>query len=42
MRRSTAINNIVNWVLDDVISLDELDDFSDDLKEVVKFFVEKW
>lgn len=42
MRRSTAINNIVNLVLDDVISLDELDDFSDDLKEAVKFIVEKW
>lgn len=42
MRRSTAINNIVSLVLDEVISLDELDDFSDDLKEAVKFIVEKW
>lgn len=42
MRRSTAINNIVNLVLDDVISLDELDDFSVDLKEAVKFIVDKW
>ena len=42
MRRSTAINNIVNLVLDDVISLNELDDFSDDLQEAVKFIVDKW
>lgn len=42
MRRSTAINNIVNLVLDDVISLEELDDFSVDLKEAVKFIVDKW
>lgn len=42
MRRSTAINNIVNLVLDEVISLDDLDEFSDDLQEVVKSIVEKW
>lgn len=42
MRRSTAINNIVSLVLGEVIALDELEDFSDDLKEVVKFIVEKW
>lgn len=42
MRRSTAVNNIVNMVLDGVISLDDLEDFSDDLKEAVKFIVEKW
>lgn len=42
MRRSTAINNIVNLVLDEVISADELNDFSDELKEAVKFIVEKW
>ena len=42
MRRSTAINNIVNLVLDEVISLDDLKEFSDDLKEAVKYIVEKW
>ncbi len=42
MRRSTAINNIVNMVLDEVISFDDLEDFSDDLKEAVKFIAEKW
>lgn len=40
MRRSTAINNIVNMVLDEVISFDDLEDFSDDLKEAVKFIAE--
>lgn len=42
MRRSTAINNIVNLVLDEVISLDDLEEFSNDLKEAVKYMVEKW
>lgn len=42
MRRSTAINNIVSLVLDKVISLDDLEEFSDDLKEAVKYIVEKW
>ena len=42
MRRSTAINNIVNLILDEVISLADLEDFSDDLKETVKYITEKW
>ena len=42
MRRSTEINNIVNLVLDEVISLDDLEEFSDDLKEAVKYIVERW
>lgn len=42
MRRSTAINNIVKLVCDGAISLDDLEEFSDDLKEAVKFIVEKW
>ena len=42
MRRSTAINNIVNLVSDEVISLDDLEEFSDDLKEAVKYIVERW
>lgn len=41
MRRSTAINNIVNLVLNKVISLDDLENFSDDLKEAVKYIVER-
>lgn len=42
MRRSTAINNIVSLVLDGVILLDDLEVFSDELKEAVKYIVEKW
>jgi len=42
MRRSTAVNNIINLVLDEVISLDDLEEFSDDLKEAVKYIVEKY
>ena len=41
MRRSTAINNIINLILDEVISLADLEDFSDDLKETVKHITEK-
>jgi len=37
MRRSTAINSIVSLVLDEVISVNDLDEFSDDLKEAVKY-----
>lgn len=39
MRRSTAINNIVSLVADEVISLDDLEEFSDDLKETVNYMV---
>lgn len=42
MRRSTAINNIICLVLDEVISLDDLEEFSDDLQEAVKYKVDKW
>jgi hypothetical protein len=42
MRRSTAINNIVSLVLNEVISVNDLDEFSDDLKETVKYIVERW
>lgn len=39
MRRSTAINNIVSLICDGVISLDDLEEFSDDLRETVKYIV---
>lgn len=42
MRRSTAINNIICLVLDEVISLDDLEEFSEDLQEAVKYIVDKW
>lgn len=40
MRRSTAIDNIVYLVLSGVISLDSLEEFSNDLKETVKLMTE--
>ena len=42
MRRSTAINNIVCMVLDEVISIEDLDEFSDDLKATVQHIVERY
>ena len=39
MRRSTAIHNIISLVLAEVISLDDLEEFSDDLKEAVTYMV---
>ena len=41
MRRSTAINDIIRLVLDEVISLDDVEVFSDDLRIAVKYIVEK-
>lgn len=42
MRKSSAIYDIVRLVGENVISLDDLEEFSDDLKETVKFLIERW
>ena len=42
MRRSTAIENIFNLILDGVITLGELEEFTDELKEAISFMVERW
>ncbi len=42
MRKSSAIYDIARLIGDEVISLDDLEEFSDDLKEVVKFLIERW
>lgn len=42
MRKSTAIYDIARLISDDVIPLDDLEEFSDDLKEAVKFIGEQW
>lgn len=42
MRKSSAIFDIARLIGDEVISVDDLDEFSDDLKEVVKFLIERW
>ena len=39
MSRSTMLENIVIMVNDGVISMNDLEEFSDDLKEAVKLFV---
>ncbi len=41
MRKSSAIYDIVRLMEDNVISLDDLEEFSDDLKETVKFMIER-
>lgn len=42
MRRSTAIEDIVRLILDEAITLEDIEDFSDELKEAVSFMVERW
>ncbi len=42
MRKSSAIYDIVHLIGDKVISLNDLEEFSDDLKEAVKFMIERW
>ena len=39
MSRSTMLENIAIMVSDNVISMDDLEEFSDDIKEAVKLFV---
>lgn len=41
MRKSSAIYDIASLIGEKVISLDDLDEFSDDLKETVKFLIER-
>lgn len=41
MRRSEMINNIIALLNDNVISLDDLSDFSEELKETVYFFLRR-
>lgn len=41
-RKSSAIYDIVRLIGDKVISLNDLEEFSDDLKEAVKFMVDRW
>lgn len=39
MRRSRMIYNITELVADEAISMDDLDDFSDDVKEAVRILL---
>lgn len=41
MRRSKFVSNIVALIHDEVISIDDLEEFSDELKETINFIIEK-
>ncbi len=40
MRRSAMLDNIVNLINDGAIALEDLDDFSDELKETLHFVID--
>lgn len=42
MRRSEMIYQLLALLQDEVISLDDLEEFSSDLQETVKFLMERW
>jgi hypothetical protein len=39
MRKSSAVFDIANMITDDVIKMEDLDEFSDELKENIKFIL---
>lgn len=41
MRRSKFISNILALIRDEVISIDDLEEFSDELKEKINFMIEQ-
>ena len=41
MTRTNFIYNIIALINNDVISIEDLEDFSDELKEIVKAFLER-
>lgn len=42
MRRSTMIQNILELLRDDIIQFDDLNDFSEELKNEIKLMVNRW
>lgn len=42
MRRSTMIQNILELLRDDIIQFDDLNDFSEELKNEIKFMINRW
>ncbi|MCD7820369.1 MAG: multidrug transporter [Lachnospiraceae bacterium] len=42
MRRSQMFYNILSLINEGAITLEDLDDFSDDVKDRVRFLVERW
>ena len=41
MSRSNLIYNIISLINEDTISLEDIEEFSDELKETVRFFIER-
>jgi len=42
MRRSTMIQNILELLRDDIIQFDDLNDFSEELKNEIKLMIHRW
>ena len=42
MRRSTMIQNILELLRDDIIQFDDLNDFSEELKNEIKVMINRW
>lgn len=42
MRRSTMIQNILELLRDDIIQFDDLNDFSEELKNEIKLIINRW
>lgn len=42
MRRSTMIQNILELLRDDIIQFDDLNDFSEELKNEIKLMINRW
>jgi len=41
MSRSNLIYNIISLITEDIISFEDVEEFSDELKETVRFFIER-
>lgn len=42
MRRSRMIENIISLIHDNAITIDDLEEFSDELKECVDIILQRW
>lgn len=42
MRRSTMIQNILELLRDDIIQFDDLNDYSEELKNEIKLMINRW
>ena len=42
MRRSMMVQNILYLLRDNIIAFHDLDEFSDELKDEIKFIIDRW